>query len=126
MIIFYQLFINLKANAFLDNQGFAPFGRVVEGMEIIEGVFAGYGEAPDQSMIRNQGQKYLDGKFGESLAGVREAMEELAAAFDPERIAQISYSLYEEFRPKISSGQRGWGQKGDLDLDLIRSLAGRE
>jgi peptidyl-prolyl cis-trans isomerase A (cyclophilin A) len=58
-----QLFINLKANAFLDNQGFAPFGRVVEGMEVIEGVFAGYGEAPDQSMIRNQGQKYLDGKF---------------------------------------------------------------
>jgi len=58
-----QLFINFKANAFLDNQGFAPFGRVVEGMDVVDSLNAEYGEAPDQSMIRNQGQKYLDGKF---------------------------------------------------------------
>ena len=31
--------------------------------------------------------------------------------------------LYEQFRPEIPTGKRGWGAKGTLDLDLIRSLA---
>lgn len=58
-----QLFVNYKANAFLDNQGFAPFGNVVEGMDIVESIFAGYGEGPEQGMIRAQGNKYLNEKF---------------------------------------------------------------
>jgi peptidyl-prolyl cis-trans isomerase A (cyclophilin A) len=58
-----QVFINLKANAFLDSQGFAPFGLVVEGMDVVEQLHAGYGEAPDQSMIRNQGNAYLSKRF---------------------------------------------------------------
>ena len=58
-----QVFVNLKANAFLDSQGFAPFGRVVEGMDIVEGLYSGYGEAPEQGMIRNQGNKYLISRF---------------------------------------------------------------
>jgi peptidyl-prolyl cis-trans isomerase A (cyclophilin A) len=58
-----QLFINLKANAALDEQGFAPFGQVVEGMELIEGLYSGYGEAPDQGMIRTQGNAYLTKRF---------------------------------------------------------------
>jgi peptidyl-prolyl cis-trans isomerase A (cyclophilin A) len=58
-----QVFINLRANAFLDDQGFAPFGQVVEGMEVIEGLYAGYGEAPDQGMIRTQGNAYLTKRF---------------------------------------------------------------
>jgi len=58
-----QLFINYKANAFLDGQGFAPFGAVVEGMDIVDGIYAGYGEGPDQGMIRAQGNKYLNEKF---------------------------------------------------------------
>jgi peptidyl-prolyl cis-trans isomerase A (cyclophilin A) len=58
-----QIFINYKANAFLDNQAFAPFGAVTEGMDIVEGLYAGYGEAPEQGMIRAQGNKYLESKF---------------------------------------------------------------
>lgn len=65
---------------------------------------------------------YLDGKFGVDLAGVREAMEELARAVKPRELADTAYSLYEAFRPAIPSGKRGWGAKGDLNLDLIRSL----
>lgn len=65
---------------------------------------------------------YLTGKFGEDLGVVRGAMEELARAVRPRDLADAAYSLYESFRPAIPPGKRGWGAKGDLDLDLIRSL----
>jgi len=58
-----QVFINLRANAFLDQQGFAPFGQVVEGMEVIDSLYSGYGESPDQGMIRTQGNAYLLKRF---------------------------------------------------------------
>ncbi len=69
-------------------------------------------------------RKYLGGKFGDDLEAVRDAMRDLTEAFDPEELAGAAYGLYEQFRPKIARGKRGWGQKGVLDLDLIRSLAG--
>lgn len=67
-------------------------------------------------------ERYLASKFKDDLSAVREAMEALAAAYRPEDLADIAYDLYERFRPEIARGRRGWGQKGDLDLDLIRSL----
>jgi len=71
-------------------------------------------------------RRYLEGKFGEHLGRVREAMESLAAAYGSEELEAAAYSLYERFRPNIPKGQRGWGAKGDLDLELIRSLAEHE
>jgi hypothetical protein len=70
-------------------------------------------------------EKYLRGKFGEDLDRVREAMKELAESFEPEDLEDEAYGLYEAFRPEISRGKRGWGQKGALDLERIRSLAGK-
>ena len=67
-------------------------------------------------------RKYLESKFGDDLPAVREAMEALAAAYEPDDLADVAYDLYEQFRPEIARGRRGWGQKGDLDLGLIRSL----
>jgi hypothetical protein len=67
-------------------------------------------------------QRYLESKFGENLALVRQVMEQLAKAFKREELADAAYGLYEQFRPKIASGTRGWGQQGDLDLELMRSL----
>ena len=70
-------------------------------------------------------QKYLDSKFGDKLADARAAMEALAAAYEPEDLEDDAFALYEEFRPEIERGKRGWGQKGKLDLDLIRKLSER-
>ena len=68
-------------------------------------------------------QRYLEQKFGDELAEVREAMAELAQAFNPEELADKAYPLYEKFRPEIPEGKKGWGAKGELDLDSIRALA---
>src|SRR5207248_2919635 len=39
-----QVFINLRDNPQLDAQGFAPFGRVIEGMQAADALESGYGE----------------------------------------------------------------------------------
>lgn len=58
-----QIFINYGDNASLDTQGFAPFGTVIEGMDVVDKFFAGYGESPDQGRITAQGKAYLDKSF---------------------------------------------------------------
>jgi hypothetical protein len=68
-------------------------------------------------------QHYLEGKFGSALPEVRQAMEELAASFTPDELKQRAYHLYVELRPQIPAGKQGWGAKGQLDTDHIRSLA---
>jgi hypothetical protein len=50
-------------------------------------------------------------------------MRELARSYRPEELAQNAYRLYETFRPAIPEDVTGWGAKGRLDLDRIRSLA---
>jgi hypothetical protein len=66
---------------------------------------------------------YLAKKFGEDLADAREAMEALARSMTPAELETRGFALYEKFRPQIPEGKKGWGAKGELDLDLIRSLA---
>lgn len=64
-----QIFINLGDNAALDAQGFAPFGQVSEGMDVVGKLYSGYGEGapqgngPDQGRIEAEGKAYLDKEF---------------------------------------------------------------
>jgi peptidyl-prolyl cis-trans isomerase A (cyclophilin A) len=61
-----QVFINLANNgSSLDSQGFAPFGQVVSGMQVIQNLYSGYGETTtnDQDNITNGGKAYLERKY---------------------------------------------------------------
>src|SRR5215475_6723248 len=62
-----QVFINLVDNTFLDPEAmhFAPFGQVVEGMEVVDMLYTGYGRqnVPDQQRITNEGNAYLTKEY---------------------------------------------------------------
>jgi peptidyl-prolyl cis-trans isomerase A (cyclophilin A) len=56
-----QVFINFADNTRLDSQGFAPFGQVTDGMNVVDGLYSGYGgdNVPDQGRITAEGNAYL-------------------------------------------------------------------
>ncbi len=65
-----QVFINLAGiNRYLDDGGYAPFGRVIEGMEIVESLYSDYGDVaprgpgPNQVTIESEGNAYLKRDF---------------------------------------------------------------
>lgn len=60
-----QLFINYRDNSRLDKMGFSPFGEVVEGMEVVDALYSGYGDdgGPDQGKLQTQGNAYLEKDF---------------------------------------------------------------
>lgn len=58
-----QLFINFGDNSGLDRQGFAPFGLVTSGMDVVDKIYSGYGQQPDQGAITAQGMAYLQKNF---------------------------------------------------------------
>jgi peptidyl-prolyl cis-trans isomerase A (cyclophilin A) len=64
-----QLFINFQNNQRLDGMGFASFGQVTEGMDIVDKLHSGYGEGaprgrgPDQGRIQREGNNYLRSEF---------------------------------------------------------------
>ena len=58
-----QLFINFGDNSRLDSMRFAPFGKVVSGMDVVDQIYPGYGEMPDQGQIESEGNTYLEKEF---------------------------------------------------------------
>ncbi|MBN2466423.1 hypothetical protein JXD38_12455, partial [candidate division WOR-3 bacterium] len=94
-------------------------GREIPVIRMTEGVRAVNKNA---QVSPESTQAYLESKFGEHLAAVRAAMEELARAFKPDVLAARAFALYAQFRPQIPDGVKGWGAKGNLDLELVRSL----
>ena len=63
-----QIFVNMRDNLPLDRQGFAPIGRVAEGMDVLERLYS-YGDmpprggGPDGAEIERQGNVYLDNHY---------------------------------------------------------------
>jgi hypothetical protein len=94
-------------------------GRQIPAVDTEDGVRA---SLKDKAVDPAKVEDYLERKFGEDLKDVKKAMKKLAGAFEPDELADEAYGLYEEFRPAIPSGKKGWGAKGDLDLGFIRSL----
>lgn len=64
-----QLFINIGDNEGLDGMGFSPVGRVIQGMDVVDSLYAGYGEGaprgrgPDQGRMQFEGNAYLKAGF---------------------------------------------------------------
>jgi peptidyl-prolyl cis-trans isomerase A (cyclophilin A) len=64
-----QIFINFKDNSPLDKLGFAPFGEVTSGMDVVDKLYTGYGEGapsgkgPDQVRTHTEGNAYLNKQF---------------------------------------------------------------
>jgi peptidyl-prolyl cis-trans isomerase A (cyclophilin A) len=64
-----QVFINYKNNSSLDPQGFPPFGKVVEGMSVVDELYSGYGEGaprgagPRQDRAQSEGNRYFRSDF---------------------------------------------------------------
>jgi len=56
-----QVFINFGDNSRLDRDRFAPFGRVVEGMDVVKSLYNGYGEGAPQGLGPNQGRVQAEG-----------------------------------------------------------------
>jgi peptidyl-prolyl cis-trans isomerase A (cyclophilin A) len=64
-----QVFINFRNNTNLDSMGFAPFGEVVSGIEVVDKIHTGYGEGaprgagPAQGRVQAEGNAYLTKSF---------------------------------------------------------------
>lgn len=66
-----EVFISYQDNGGLDNDAFAPFGEVIEGMEAVDAFYASYGDGPPRgegpyaAMAQARGNEYLDADFPE-------------------------------------------------------------
>ena len=67
---------------------------------------------------------YVEKAFGAHLPAVRRAMERLAASLPLDELNRTGFQLYEQFRPEVAAGVKGWGAKGVLDLSRIEHARG--
>ena len=76
-----EIFVNLRDNPQLDENGFAPIGEVVEGLEVADAFYTAYGdgpprgEGPYQAMVEARGNAYLDADFPELTRIERATLE---------------------------------------------------
>ena len=92
-------------------------GRPVPAMRTHEGLRA---TAKGEPIKPQSVERYLALRFGADLEAVRSAMEALARSYTPDELESRAYTLYEQFRPTVPEGVRGWGAKGELDLGRLR------
>lgn len=93
-----------------------PVTRTPEGLRAV---------SKDRPVAPDSVQRYLTSKFGDALDDTTDAMRALAESMAADALAERAYALYEDFRPDVPAGTRGWGAMGVLDLNKIRALARR-
>lgn len=81
----------------------------------------GKGKPGDEEALRR--------KFGEGeYERVRSAFDDALKSWkgDEEELNKRGFGMYEEFRPDVSKGQKGWGRKGELRLENVRSVVEKQ
>jgi peptidyl-prolyl cis-trans isomerase A (cyclophilin A) len=110
-----QLFINFKDNEFLDSQGFAPFGIVVEGMDVVDRLYNGYGETqeaggrgPSSGRIESEGDAYISKNFPNmdriKSAKISAEVAEPLVSNQPQ-LELLKYAWHREYDFAILEGQ---------------------
>ncbi len=94
-------------------------GRAIPAKNTPDGVRA---VEKDRPVNPQKVEEYLAQKFGADLLRARQAMARLAATFPPSELSAGAFGLYEKFRPSVPAGERGWGAKGKLDLEILSTL----
>jgi hypothetical protein len=97
-------------------------GRAIPVINTSEGVRA---VTKGKAVAPASAARYLESKFGPALPEVTASLHALAESFPPEQLAARAFPLYEQFRPAIPSGVKGWGAQGELNLKHIERLARR-
>jgi hypothetical protein len=95
-------------------------GRMIPAVQTEMGLRA---SIKDEEIKPESVERYLEKKFGADLAEVQAALETLAQAYPINELKQRAYNLYQQFRPGVPEGVRGWGAMGELDLEHIRKMA---
>ncbi len=108
-----------KKPAQTEPQSVRLLGRPVPVVETERGLRAA---VSDQAIDPHGVERYLQRKFGANLDAVRQAMQSLARSIDPQALDRRAFALYEQFRPSVPEGTRGWGAAGELDLEKIEGL----
>ena len=75
----------------------------------------------DKAAAPGQARVYVEKALGGHLGAVRRAMDALARSLPPEELNRVAFRLYEQFRPEVPAGVKGWGAKGILDLTRIEN-----
>jgi len=92
-----QLFINFVNNKYLDKD-FAPIGKITKGMDIVNQIYKGYGEKPDQGRLNNQGNAYVVKAFPK-LSWIK------TARFFEEKATQAAAATVEKGAVKSKTGK---------------------
>ena len=95
-------------------------GRMIPAKQTEHGLRAAIN---DEEIDPRSVERYLEKKFGADLKEVRAALEALAETYPPQELEQRAYKLYEQFRPGVPEGVKGWGAAGELSLERIDQLA---
>lgn len=61
-------------------------------------------------------------KFGQRYDEAKGCLEEVLKGKSVEDIRERGFHMYEQFRPNVKPGTSGWGRKGELDIEKVKSV----